>query len=136
MDILLGSLVALARTGMARGSAAAGRFSIVALCGVVAGVAAMAAVGFSLSALWIVVLPRVGPAMAALVLAGVLAVLCLIMLALACAVGRPTQRKPGIAPDAEASLLAAAQLFKEHKGAMLLAALVAGLGAGSGGGSR
>ena len=138
MDALLGPLVALARAGMARGGAAAGRISMAALCGMLAGVAAMAAVGFSLSALWIVVLPRVGPAGAALVLAGVLAVLCVVLLALACVIVRRGRQEHRHEADAEASLLAVAQLFREHKGAMVLAALVAGLGAGarSGGGNR
>jgi hypothetical protein len=138
MDALLGPLVILARAGLARGGAVAGRISIAALCGVLGGIAAIAAVGFSLSALWIVALPRVGPAGAALVLAGVLAVLCLVLLSLACAIARRGRQKPRFEPNAEASLLAAAQLFNEHKGAMLLAALVAGLGAGAGsrGGNR
>lgn len=138
MDSLLGPLVAFGRVGLARGSAAAGRVSIAALCGVLAGFAAMAAVGFSLSALWIVVLPRVGAAGAALVLAAVLAVLCVVLLALGYVIVRRGRQKPRTEADAEASLLAVAELFKEHKGAMVLAALVAGLGAGarSGGGNR
>jgi len=138
MDSLLGPLVALGRVGLARGSAAAGRVSIAALCGVLAGFAAMAAVGFSLSALWIVVLPRVGPAGAALVLAAVLAVLCVVLLALGCVIVRRGRQKSRTEADAEASWLAVAQLFREHKGAMVLAALVAGLGAGAGsrGGNR
>ena len=138
MDSLLGPLVALGRVGLARGSAAAGRVSIAALCGVLAGFAAMAAVGFSLSALWIVVLPRVGPAGAALVLAGVLAVLCLVLLALACVIVRHGRQKSRTEADSEAYWLAVAKLFKTHKGAMVLAALVAGLGAGAGsrGGNR
>lgn len=53
-----------------------------ALCGMLAGLAAMAASGFSLVALWIFVVPHAGPAGAALVVAGVLAVLCLVLLAL------------------------------------------------------
>lgn len=138
MNSLLGPLVALGQVGLARGSAAAGRVSIAALCGVLAGFAAMAAVGFSLSALWIVVLPRVGAAGAALVLAAILAILCLVLLALAYVIVRRGRQKPRTEADAEASLLAVAQLFKAHKGAMVLTALIAGMsvGAGSRGGNR
>lgn len=126
-------LLALARACMARGGARVGQVSLAALCGALAGVAAMAAVGCSLVALWTVVVPRLGPAGAALILAGTLALLCLALLALAFALARRGQRGPGLEANAEASLQAAAQLFKEHKGALLLAALVAGLSAGAGG---
>lgn len=132
MDSFLRPLVALGQVGLARGGAAAARFSIAALCGVLAGFAAMAAVGFSLSALWIVVLPRVGPAGAALVLAAVLTFLCVVLLALACVVVRRGRQKSRAGTDAEASRLAVTQMFTEHKGAMLMAALVAGLQAGAG----
>jgi hypothetical protein len=138
MDSLLGPLITLGRVGLARGSAAASRVSIAALCGVLAGFTAMAAVGFSLSALWIVVLPRVGPAGAALVLAAILAVLCAALLALGYVIVRRGRQKSRTEVDAEASWLAVAQLFKAHKGAMVLAALIAGMsaGAGSRGGNR
>jgi len=129
---MLGPLLALGRVSLARGSAAAGRISIAALCGVLAGFAAMAAAGFSLSALWIVVLPRVGPAGAALVLAAILAVLCAALLALGYVIVRRGRRKSRTEVDTEASWLAVVQLFKAHKGAMVLAALVAGLSAGAG----
>jgi hypothetical protein len=133
MNAAIEPLLALARAGMARGGASAGQVSLAALCGALAGLAAMAAVGCSLVALWTVVLPHLGAAGAALLLAGALAVLCLGLLALAFALARRGRRGPNLEANAEASLRAAAQLFKEHKGAMLLAALVAGLSAGAGG---
>ena len=127
MDILLRPLIARARAGMAR-------ISMAALCGALAGVAAMASLGCGLAALWIVVLPHAGPAGTALVLAGVLAVLFLILSALAWSLVRRDWRRSSVEPGAEASLLAATQLFRAHKGTMLLAALVAGLNAGAGSG--
>jgi uncharacterized protein (DUF697 family) len=129
---MLGPLIALARAGMAPGSAVARRISKVALFGMLGGFAAIAAVGFSLSALWIAVLPRVGPAGASLILAGVLAVLGFFLLAMACIIFRRDRQKTRSDADVESSLLAVAELFKEHKGAMVLAALVAGLSAGAG----
>jgi hypothetical protein len=132
MDAFLGPIIARARDSVARGRAAAGRYSIGAIFGALAVVAAMAAVGLGLLALWFLLVPRVGPAGAALILAGVLAVLCLILLALAWSILRRDQRKPAAAQDPGVSLLAVTQLFHEQKGGMLLAALIAGLGAGAG----
>jgi hypothetical protein len=136
MDALLGPLVALARAAMARDNPTAARVSVAALAGVLAGVAAMASVGCSLAALWFIAAPHLGPAWTALVLGGVLAVLCLALLALAFAMVRRDRRPPRIEADAEATAVAAARLFKEHKGTMLMAALVAGLSVGSNGGQR
>jgi hypothetical protein len=137
MDALLGPLVALARASMARDKPTIRRMAIAALAGVLAGVLALASVACGLAALWIVVLPHLGPAWAILALAGILAVLCLALLALAFTLVRRDRRQPQIKVDAEASLLAVTRLFGEHKGAMLLAALVAGLNAGgASGGNR
>ena len=133
---MLGPLVALARAAMARDNPTAARISVAALAGVLAGVAAMASVGCSLAALWFIAAPYLGPAWTALALGGVLAALCLALLALAFAMVRRDRRPPRIEADAEATAAAAARLFKEHKGTMLMAALVAGLGAGSNGGYR
>jgi hypothetical protein len=131
MDALFGSIIARARDGVARGRAAAGRYSIVAIFGALGVFAAMAAVGLGLLALWFLLLPRVGAAGAALILAGVLALLCFILLALACSILRQDPRKPAAAPDPDVSLLAVTQLFHEQKGGLLLAALIAGFGAGA-----
>jgi hypothetical protein len=49
---------------------------------------------------------------------------------------RRDRRSPRFEADAEASALDAARLFKEHKGTMLMAALIAGLGVGSNGRHR
>jgi hypothetical protein len=132
MNALLEPLVALAQAGLARGGQAAGRISMAALAGVLASVAAMASIGCALTALWIIAVPHLGSAWTALVLAGVLAVLCLALLALAFAMVRRDRRPLRFEQDAAAS----ARMFNEHKGAMMIAALIAGLGAGSGGGHR
>lgn len=129
MDALLGSLAALAQAGVPYGSDGARRLSIAALCIPFAVAAAMAAIGFGLTALWISALPYLGAAGTALIFAGILAILCGILSALVWINVR--RRPPRVETEVDASLLAAAQLFKDHKAAMLLAALVAGLSAGA-----
>ncbi|MBN1964403.1 MAG: hypothetical protein JW910_07140 [Anaerolineae bacterium] len=131
MDTLFGPIVALARNGMARGRAAAGRYSFAAVFGLLGVIAAMAAIGLGLMALWYLLLPRMGPAGTALILAGVLALLSCILLALASSVLRQKPREPATVADPEVSLQVATQLFKEQKGSLLLAALIAGFGAGT-----
>lgn len=132
MDAIFASIIARARNSVVRGRAAAGRYSIAAILGALGVIAAMAAVGLGLLALWFLLLPRVGPAGAALILAGVLAVLCLILLVLAWSILRQDRREPAAAQDPDVPLLAVTQLFHEQKGGLLLAALIAGLGAGAG----
>jgi hypothetical protein len=129
---LLAALTQVVQAGVARAGATVRRLSIAVSCGALAAVAGMAAVGFSLTAIWVVAIPRVGPAGAALLLAGILAILCLFLATLAWAMVRGGRRKPKFEAGAESSLQAAVQMFNEHKGAMLMAALVAGLGAGAG----
>lgn len=131
MDALFESIIARARDGMARGRAATGRYSIAAISGALGVIAAMAAVGLGLLALWFLLMPRMGPAGAALILAGVLAVLCLILLALAWSILRQERRKPAAARNPNVSLLEVTQLFNEQKGGLMLAALIAGFGAGA-----
>lgn len=131
MEALFGSIIACAQDGVARGRAAAGRYSIAAILGALGVIAAMAAVGLGLLALWFLLLPRVGAAGAALILAGVLTLLCSILLFLACSILRQNPRKPAAAADPDVSRLAATKLFNEQKGGLLLAALIAGFDAGA-----
>lgn len=129
MEALFELIIACARGGAARGRAAAGRHSIAAISGALGVIAAV--VGLGLLALWSLLLPRAGPAGAALVLAGVLAVLCLIPLAQAWSVLRQGRGKRAAAQDPDVSLLAVIRLFNEQKGGLLLAALIAGFGVGA-----
>ena len=95
-------------------------------------IAAMAAVGLGLLALWFFLLPRVGAAGAALILAGDLTLLCFTLLTLASLILRQDPREPAAAPAPDVSLLAVTQLFNEQKRGLLLAALIAGFSAGAG----
>lgn len=131
MGALFESIVACALDGAACGRAAAGRYSFAVISGALGVIAAMAAVGLGLLALWFLLLPRVGPAGAALMLAAVLAVLCLILLALAGSALRQKRRKPKAEQDPDGSLQAMTQLFHQQKGGLLLAALIAGFDAGA-----
>jgi len=131
MDALFGSIIAHVRDGVARAGAVAGRYSISATFGALGVIAAMASVGLGLLALWFLLLPRVGAPGAALILAGFLALLCFILLALARSILRQHPRKLAATPEPDVSLLAVTQLINEQRGGLLLAALIAGFGAGA-----
>ena len=130
IEALLGPLAAVGRAALARGGAAAGVYALAALFAVLAAIAAMAAAGFGLAALWFAVLPHVGLAGAALILAGVLVAACLGLALLARGVVRRHRRQAGPGLEEEA-VAAATQAFNDNKAAMLLAALVAGMNAGT-----
>jgi hypothetical protein len=121
-----GGAVSLARQATARTACVVAAAAAAAGC-------AIAAVGCLLAALWIYALPHVGAVGAPLVVAGVLLAMCLAVLGL---MRYPLKRRPAPAPagDALAPLLAeATRLFKQHKGAVLTVALLAGLVAGRNG---
>jgi hypothetical protein len=100
------------------------RFACAALTRVVAGGCAVAALACGLAALWICVLPHVGAAGAAAIVAGVL--LALVRYGLK---PRPT---PPVGAGVLLLLAEAARLVRDNKGPTLLAALVAGFVAGKG----
>jgi hypothetical protein len=96
-----------------------------------AAVCAIAAVACALAALWIFALPHVGPVGAPIVVAGVLLAVCLAMLALIFYAPKTRRASSPLVDAAPALLLAeATRLLKEHKGPVLMAALLAGLIAG------
>jgi hypothetical protein len=107
------------------------RMSLVAMSAIAAGICAAAAIACAIAALWIFTLPHLGPVGAPLVAAGALLFLAVVLLV----VMRRVSRRPG--RDSQSSLTPdlliteATRQFKEHKGVILLAVLVAGLIAGS-----
>ncbi len=127
MSELLKLALALAEgVAVQRARPAAARICYVAF----AALCAVAALACALAALWIYALPYVGAAGAPLVVAGVLLVLVLALLALRGYAGRRRLASPeDIA--ATALLGEVARLVKEHKGAVLIAALFIGLLAGT-----
>lgn len=125
LALLLAEFASGQRGRQATGHAA--RIAVTAVAGACCGVAAIAC---ALVALWLYVLPQVGPTGAPLVVAGVLLGMCLALFALVQYRFRP--RPPPAAGVAPSVLIAeATRLLNENKGTVLLAALLAGLVAGS-----
>ena len=125
IDMILG------RGGAAGVVAATRRTAMAALPMTVAALCAMAAFGCVVAALWLFALPYVGPAGAALCAAGLLLAGALAMALLAKSLTRPEPR-PAPPPIAADALIAEAmRVFRDHKGAVFAAALVAGLCAGN-----
>jgi len=129
------ALIEFGKAGGAR--TAATRVTAVALCAGLAAVLSLAALGCAAAAFWIGLLPMVGAVGAPLVVAASLTTAALILAASAWLVMR--DRRPG--PDAAMMpdlllpdlVSEATRLFREHKGAVLLAALVAGMAVAQGG---
>jgi len=134
----MGSLIKLAtwaliesgRAGSA--SAATIRMTAAALCASLAAVLALAAFGCAATALWIVTLSALGPVGAPLVVAASLAVMTLILTMTGWLIVRHGRQRLDVAVAPEFLLSEATRLFSEHKGAVLLAALVAGMAVANG----
>jgi hypothetical protein len=97
--------------------------AVTAVCGI-------ATVACVLTALWIYAIPHVGAVGAPLIVAGVLFVACLAGIALMRHAMKPRPAQPTAGVTIEVLQAEATRLFKEHKGTVLVAALVAGLLAG------
>ena len=138
MDVLMrGAEIAFAETISAGGiGVAVRRMTATVWCAVLATALAIASVGCAVAALWVFVLPEVGPVGAPLIAAAALLLLCLSLLAIIRSILR---RRPAPLPTAvvtgaaiPALLIAeASRLMEQNKGAALLAALLAGATAGS-----
>jgi hypothetical protein len=121
---------AIVQLGASRAAAAARRISVMALGGAFAVVAAMGTIGCLVAALWIFALPSFGQGGAALVAAGALFLLSLVLFALVLRFGRGRQRPRPSGHGSQIPAADIARLLRENKGAVLLAAVVAGLAAG------
>jgi hypothetical protein len=132
MEAVIGSaLMAIARRGLAETiGMAPGQLAMAAVCGIVAAILMMASVGCVATALWIWEVPRLGPVGAPLVVAAAFLVVCLAALALARHALRPRRTESSFDATAALLLAEATRLLKEHKGAVLTAAFIAGLDAG------
>jgi len=130
----MGSLIELAawlliesgRAGSVR--AATIRMTAAAICAAFAAVLILAALGSAATALWIFTLPSLGPVGAPLVVAAALSTLTLSLATAAWLIMRHSRRKLG-ATAPQLLLTEATRLFNEHKGAVLMAAVVAGMAA-------
>ena len=137
MDVLTkGAAIVFAETVSAGGFGfAALRMTAAAWCGALATAFAAAAVGCAITALWVFVLPEVGPVGAPLIAAAALLLLCVPLFVIARSLlRRRSPRLPATAvPDVALPALLmtqASRLLEENKGAALLAALLAGVTAG------
>jgi hypothetical protein len=133
----MGGLLRLAEALLALGrftsgvGAALRRGSIALVCLLIAALLSVAAMGCAVAALWIYLLPLLGPVGAPLGAAGALIVIALVLLLVARSVvaARPSRARP--AGEGAATAADLARLVKEHKIEMLVAALTAGLVAGA-----
>ena len=125
---------ALGTTGS--GGPTTGRMTAAALCASLAAVSAIAAGGCGTVALWLYAIPYVGPAGAPLVAAGGLLAFCVVLMTVARGILHYRRRASQIAPAPGLRLEDVLPLFRENKGPVLLAALVAGLAAGISGRQR
>jgi len=133
----LDGLFALALSWAQGGATRLGRRAIkqavrVALTALIAAGCAATAIGCAIAALWIALLPYAGASGAPLAVAGVLIAACLCALAATRGAHQsrlPKSRLPAGAIPAELISQAVNQ-FKDHKGAALLAAILAGVIAG------
>ena len=134
----MGSLIKLAtwaliesgRAGSAR--AAAVRMAAAAFCASLAVALALAAFGCAATALWVATLPALGPVGAPLVVAIGLSAVTLILAVIGWQIVRHSRQRLDVAVAPEFLLTEATRIFSEHKGAVLLAALVAGMAVASG----
>ena len=136
----MGSLIKLAawiliessRAGNVR--AATMRMAVGALCaGLAAALLALAALGCAATALWTLGLPSLGPVGAPLIVAAALSTTALILTTVAWLAMRHRRPNPDATMEPQMLLSAATRLFTEHRGAVLLAAVVAGMAAANGG---
>ena len=120
--------LAVLQTGAARNARQSVK-SVVrfALLQTVAALCVIASLGCALGALWTYAAPILGGVGALLAAAGVFGVIALAALGLAWRAGKMRSRSPALGSGGDASLAAAASLFKQHTGLALVAALLAGV---------
>lgn len=131
----MGGLIELAISVLAESGKTGGagttaiRMASAALCAGLAAVAMLAALGCAATALWMFTLPTHGPIGALLVVAAALSTVTLILASAVWLIVRYRRQKPRAAILPQSILSEAARLFSEHKVAVLLAAVVAGMAA-------
>lgn len=131
MSDLIRLALGLVEVGAAgRSRRAITQMACVAAATVLAALLGIAAIACALTALWMYALPHVGAVGTPLIVAGVLVVMSGAVYALMRRARKPCPRQPPASVTTELLLAEATGLFKEHKGAVLVAALIAGLLAG------
>jgi hypothetical protein len=114
-------------TGRQSSQGLGARITAGALWSGLAAVMMMAGVACILTALWIYLIPRIGPAGAALTVGGILLLLSGILVLVARSSFTPDESEADMPALGEELLEELREGFEEHKGLALLAALAAGL---------
>ena len=125
-DLIKLALLLAERTGGREAAAHVTTIAVATLACVCSGIAAVAC---ALVALWLYVLPQVGPTGAPLVVAGVLFAVCLALLAFV-RYGLKPRPPPDLGVAPSVLIAETTRLINENKAVALLAALLAGLVAG------
>ena len=124
------AILAAIRSGAAETlDASSSRFAMTTLWAGATAVLAVAAVGCGLAALWTWELPILGAAGASLVVSGILVVAALGAFMVTRRLHLPVKPPAACNPTNALLLAEAGRLFKQHKGSVLMAALLAGLAA-------
>jgi hypothetical protein len=131
IQLAMAGLIAAGKAGSVRDATL--RLTAAAFCAVLAVVLLLAALACAAAALWIFTLPSLGPVGAPLAVAGTLTAVMLVMAAAAGLILRRRRPASGIDMAPQFLLSEATRLFSEHKGAVLLAAALAGMAAANGG---
>ena len=127
VKVITWMLVESNRAGSARSATL--RMTVAALCLGFAGLILLGALGCGGAALWIFVLPSLGPVGAPLAVGAILSVVAAAFAVAGWRIAHDRSRNSDTALPPREMLTEATRLFNEHKGAVLLAALVAGMAA-------
>ena len=124
------AILAVIRGGAAETlDASSSRFAMTTLWAGATAVFAASALGCGLAALWTWERPILGAAGACLVVSGVLVVAALVAFLVTRRLHRPAKSGPTCHATQTMLLAEAGRLFKQHKGSVLIAALLAGMAA-------
>ena len=125
---LLPSLLRLGAAGGLR--AASRRMGLMLFYAILAAIAAIAALGCAIAAIWLALLPAIGPVWTPLLIGAVLAGIAGILVLLATRRPRARGRLAGSGDGMDTAALLSA-IFRDHKTSLLLGAALAGMLAGS-----
>ncbi len=126
-EAIIQSALALLRIVQPKAEFEAGRYSLIAICGSFAALAALGAIGATVAAFWIGNLQRLGPEGAALMAAATLSVLSLTLIGIGAVMILNARRiPPPAAPDPAVLASIVTDLIKANSATLLIGAIVAG----------
>ena len=126
-EAIIQSALALLRVIQPKTEFEAGRYSLIAICGSFAALAALGAIGATVAAFWIGNLQSLGPEGAALMAAATLCILSLTLIGIGAAMILNARRTPPpTAPDPAALVEIITGLIKANSASLLIGAIIAG----------